>query len=134
MWLYADTCTELTWIQEGLYTDSKDQSLWFYHQTLMCNFDSTLAKQSMTPNLSQDERLTYIKVEMDKIIEMLEDDEDSKWMYSSLISLALLYRRTAGHWPTQAEGMDVWMASLKRLDPLRSGRWTDLEKCIEINT
>ena len=96
----------------------------------MCNFDPTFATQSICPNLSRDERLSYIKVEMDKLIEMLEDDEDSKWIYSSLISLALLYRRTASRWPTQAEGIDMWMASLKRLDPLRSGRWTDLGTCL----
>ena len=71
---------------------------------------------------------------MEKLIEMLEDDEDSKWMYSSLISLAMVYRRTAGQWPTQAEDMDVWMASLKRLDPLRSGRWIDLEICNQTDT
>ncbi|MCJ1250658.1 Rab geranylgeranyltransferase [Trapelia coarctata] len=119
---------ELTMIQEALYTDSHDQSLWFYHQYLMCTFDPALASQSMAPNLTPKERLEYIESEMEKLIEMLEDDDESKWIYQSLIQLTMLFKRCAGRLPTQVGSLLEWMASLRKLDPLRRGRWEDLEK------
>jgi len=114
-------------IQEALYTDSHDQSLWFYHQYLMCTFDPALTRQSIVPGLSPEERLQYIEWETEKLIEMLEDDDGSKWIYQSLIQLMLLFQKCAGWLPPQAESMRDWMASLRRLDPVRSGRWEDLE-------
>ncbi|MCJ1384021.1 Rab geranylgeranyltransferase [Xylographa soralifera] len=119
---------ELTLIQEGLYTDSRDQSLWFYHQSLMCTFDPALPSRSMAPNLSQYDRLAYIKSETDKLLEMLEDDRDCKWIYQALIQLAMLYKSTSGSWPVLPENIGTWVASLQTLDPLRHRRWADLEQ------
>ncbi|MCJ1472011.1 Rab geranylgeranyltransferase [Lambiella insularis] len=119
---------ELTWIQEGLYTDSHDQSLWFYHRTLMCTFDPTFTSRSMAPNLKVQDRLQYIESEIEKLVEMLEDDEDCKWIYQSLIQLNILYRDITGSWDPRSAALQTWMISLKRLDPLRQERWVDLEK------
>ena len=119
---------ELILIQEGLYTDSRDQSLWFYHQSLMCTFDPIFASRSMTPNLSQYDRLAYIRSETDKLLEMLEDDRDCKWIYQALIQLAMLYKSTSGSWPVLPERIGTWVTSLQALDPLRHGRWADLEQ------
>ncbi|MCJ1400861.1 Rab geranylgeranyltransferase [Xylographa trunciseda] len=121
---------ELILIQEGLYTDSRDQSLWFYHQSLMCTFDPVLASHSMAPNLSKDDRLVYIKSETDKLLEMLEDDRDCKWIYQALIQLVILDKSISGSWPILPEIMATWVASLQALDPLRQGRWVDLEQSI----
>ncbi|MCJ1392485.1 Rab geranylgeranyltransferase [Xylographa bjoerkii] len=121
---------ELTLIQEGLYTDSRDQSLWFYHQSLMCSFDPTFASCSIVPNLSEYDRLAYIKSETDKLVEMLEDDDDCKWIYQALIQLAMLYKSTSGSWPVLPETIGTWVASLQALDPLRHGRWMDLGRRI----
>ena len=119
---------ELILIQEGLYTDSRDQSLWFYHQSLMCTFDPAFASRSMAPNLSHYDRLFYIKSETDKLLEMLDDDRDCKWIYQALIQLAMLYRSTSGSWPVLAESISTWVASLQALDSLRHGRWADLKQ------
>lgn len=129
----ANRYTELTWIQEGLYTDSHDQSLWFYHQSLMCTFDLTFADRSMAPNLQALERSSYVESEMEKLIEMLEDDQDCKWIYQALIHLSILYRDITGSWAAQSESIQMWMSTLKRLDPLRQGRWADLERRISTN-
>lgn len=120
-------------IQEALYTDSHDQSLWFYHQYLMCTFDLALAGQSMAPRLLPEERSQYIESEMEKLIGMLEGDDGSKWIYQSLIQLMLLFKKCTGRLAPQAESMGDWMASLKRLDPVRKGRWEDLESGLGLN-
>jgi len=80
----------------------------------------------MAPTLTPEERLQYIESEMEKLIEMLEDDDGSKWIYQSLIQLTMLFKKCASRLPTQAESLPQWMVSLRRLDPLRRGRWKDL--------
>jgi len=40
---------ELELIHSALF-DPYNQSLWFYHQNLMCTFDLDVAKRSMAPN------------------------------------------------------------------------------------
>ena len=129
--LEADSRVELILIQEGLYTDSRDQSLWFYHQALMCTFDPAFASRSMAPNLSPNDRLAYIKSETDKLVEMLEDDNNCRWIYQALIQLAMLHKITSGSWPVPPESLHTWVVSLKTLDPLRHGRWVDLEQRIQ---
>jgi geranylgeranyl transferase type-2 subunit alpha len=47
---------ELELIHSALL-DPYDQSLWFYHQNLMCTFDLDVAKRSMAPNLGKADRL-----------------------------------------------------------------------------
>ena len=98
----------------------------------MCTFDPALASQSMAPNLTAEERLQYVEAEIEKLTEMLEDDDGSKWIYQSLLQLTMLYKSCVGHLPALAQGMGGWMASLRRLDPLRTGRWQDLEKGMNI--
>ena len=82
----------------------------------------------MAPNLTPEEKLKYIECEMEKLTEMLEDDDGSKWIYQSLIQLIMLFKKCAGRLPRQAESLPEWMASLRRLDPLRRERWDDLER------
>jgi len=47
--------SELELIHSALF-DPYDQSLWFYHQNLMCTFDPDVAKRSMVLNLSKADR------------------------------------------------------------------------------
>ena len=118
--------SELELVQRALWTGDNDQSIWFYHQVLMCNFDPRYAKQSIVPNLSTDEMAEYITSEIDKIVDMLDGAEDCKWIYQALIDLSLLFQRLGGRWPEQAVDVEKWLGELERLDPLRAGRWTDL--------
>lgn len=126
----VDGCVELSLIQEALYTDPYDQSLWFYHQYLMCTFDRHLCQDTMAPHLTPDQGLEYITGEVDKILEMLDGAEDCKWIYQSLIQLSTMYKASSGSWPDQAASIRDWLSELRKLDPLRTGRWTDLDRAL----
>ncbi|MCJ1350059.1 MAG: Rab geranylgeranyltransferase [Icmadophila ericetorum] len=122
---------EIAWIQEALFTDPYDQSLWFYHQYLMCTFDTELASQTMAPNITPNERLKYISNEIEVVLEILEGDQDCKWIYQSLLQLSTIYKRLSGNWPSQASDREKWMVGLQRLDALRKGRWTELAQVFQ---
>ncbi|KAJ9614739.1 Rab geranylgeranyltransferase [Knufia peltigerae] len=121
---------ELELIHKALF-DPFDQSLWFYHQNLMCTFDPEQAAKSMAPNLTTDERLKYIASEREYIEEVLEDAEDCQWAYKALIECALLeakLNKSLGH----DDKLKVlgWLNELKSRDPLRRGRWLDMEQAL----
>ena len=121
---------ELLWITEALYTAPHDQSLWFYHQYLMCTFDPQTAPRTMAPNLTKEERFDYVNKEIDNVIELLEGAEDCKWIYQSLIQLSVMYEASCGRWPPQAERLASWMDELQRLDPMRKGRWIEVRQSL----
>ena len=98
----------------------------------MCTFDPQLSPNTMAPNLTNEERLEYISIEIDKVMEMFEGAEKCKWIYQSLIQLCLVYRAIATSWPLQGKGLRSWMIELESLDPLRKGRWTDVMKSLPI--
>ena len=94
----------------------------------MCTFDAHLSHYTMASHLTSEQRLDYITREIDKILEMLDGAEDCKRIYQSLMQLSTMYKASNGAWPVQATGMGVWLSELRKLDPLRSGRWTDLDR------
>lgn len=120
---------ELALIHKALF-DPYDQSLWFYHQALMACFDPQTARKTMAPDLSEEERLQYIKQEREFVEEVLEDARDCKWVYQSLIECAVLVGKCTGQGIAEEnkESIRGWLAELKKLDPLRKGRWTDMER------
>ena len=122
----TDKRLELELIQRALWAGDQDQSLWFYHQHLMCTFDPLYADQSMAPNLSPKHRLRYVATEFDKILDMLDGAEDCKYIYQSLFQMSNMYRDLSGEWPTPASQLQEWLSVLTKLDPLRVGRWNDL--------
>ncbi|KAL9121603.1 MAG: hypothetical protein Q9187_001843 [Circinaria calcarea] len=128
----ADDQERRRMLDKALYVDPYDQSLWFYHQYLMCTFDPQLSSNTMAPNLTYEERLEYISTEIDKVVEMLEGAEKCKWIFQSLIQLCLTYKAIASHWPLQAKELRNWMIELEKLDPLRKGRWTDVVRTLQI--
>ena len=124
------THVELEYIHRALF-DPYDQSLWFYHQNLMCTFDPDTAKQTMAPNLSKMDRLAYIAREREFIEDLLEDTTDCKWVYQALIECALVTAKVEGSLSFKAkEDVRKWLVELQKLDPLRKGRWDDLEKSL----
>ena len=122
---------ELKLIHKALF-DPYDQSLWFYHQNLMCCLDPAKAQQTMVPELLLEERLAYVASEQEFVEELLEDTDDCKWVYQSLIELAFLEARLRGSeiGALHKERILEWLESLKSLDSLRKGRWNDLEKTV----
>lgn len=118
---------ELELIQRALYTDPYDQSLWFYHQYLMCSFDPKYSSQVMV-NLTSEQRLQFLEKEIEKLLEMLDGAEDCKWIYQSLIQLSKIHNAQSHRWPAQENQIKTWITELKKLDPLRSGRWNEIEQ------
>jgi len=121
---------ELELIHKALF-DPFDQSLWFYHQNLMCTFDPDQASKSMAPNLNTEERLRYISVEREYIEEVLEDSEDCQWAYKALIECVLLEAKlNKGLREADKQKILGWLKELKARDPLRLGRWVDMEQSL----
>lgn len=119
---------EIALIHDALF-DPYDQSLWFYHQNLLCTFDPDRASQTFAPLLSDSVRLDYLSKEVGFIKELLDDFSDCKWIYQALIDCKLLASKIQGFMsePDQGE-VKAWLIELKSLDQLRGGRWVDLEK------
>ena len=120
--------SELELVQRALYAGDNDQSIWFYHQVLMCNFDPRYSKDAIAPALSSEERIKYLWKEIAKILEMLDGAEDCKWIYQALISMSILHQESNGQWPRRPSEAQEWLDNLQRLDPLRAGRWRDLKR------
>jgi geranylgeranyl transferase type-2 subunit alpha len=117
-------------MRNALWTDASDQSLWFYHQYLMI----TLLDQSISilPNFTPEQRLEYATSQIDDLKEMLDDAEDCKWMYNGLFEYTLAICDLFKREPCAEEKQDLksWLGELKKLDPLRKGRWDDRERSL----
>ncbi len=87
---------------------------------------------SIAPNLSLDQRLEYIRKEYDKVLEMLVGAEECKWIYQALIQISTLYKSLSNKWPSAEVQIKNWIRELRHLDPLRKGRWHDMEKDLEV--
>ncbi len=121
---------ELELIHKALF-DPYDQSLWFYHQNLMCTFDPEQAAKTMLPRLSNEERLRYIAAEREYIEEVLQDAEDCKWPYQALIECSVLEGKLKGGLQEEDRIKILgWLKELQTLDPLRKGRWLDMEQSL----
>lgn len=129
---------ELELAREGLNVGPEDQSLWYYHQFLM---DQVIAvgaigqeaKGLIAPNLSLADRRDFVDREVAEIKDLLEDYADVKLIYEALLEYAMAYR-AMGESEADAANQDemmVWLAKLRELDPLRRGRWDDLEKSLK---
>src|SRR5216117_2846448 len=128
------TPAELKLIHRAL-CDPYDQSLWFYHQNLMCSFDPAVASKTMAPSLEDKERVMYLRRELETISEMLDGAEDCKWIYQALIHCTVLVSRIEGDLSLAAkQSLSGWLSELKILDPLRKGRWIDLEESLKLMT
>jgi geranylgeranyl transferase type-2 subunit alpha len=98
----------------------------------MCTFDPDIAKKTMAPNLSQADRLAYIAGEREFILDLLEDAKDCKWVYQALIECTLVAAKVAGSLSLEAKRqIQNWLVELRRLDPLRKGRWDNLEESLQ---
>ncbi|KAL8673096.1 MAG: hypothetical protein Q9168_002479 [Polycauliona sp. 1 TL-2023] len=124
---------ELELIQRALWADpdSKDQSLWFYHQYLISNFKSTSPDgDSLIISLSDEDKLVYLKAQIEDLLEMLDGAETCKWIYQRLLELSSMSKSLDGKWPVGMSDLELWVDKLLELDSLRKGRWQDLRKQI----
>ncbi|KAJ5908828.1 hypothetical protein N7495_001510 [Penicillium taxi] len=119
---------ELALIHQA-FIDPYDQSLWFYHQNLLCVFDPSVADRTMAPNLTTSDRLQYIHTEIEAIEDMLDGSEDCKYIYQSLIECTLLVSKLVDSLSHKNRSRILsWLSVLKKLDPLRQQRWLDFEQ------
>jgi geranylgeranyl transferase type-2 subunit alpha len=118
--------SELDLMQEALI-DPFNQSAWFYHSHLM----STLApscpdSDQMMIGVTNDDRKHYYSQEIERIKEILEDFDDCKLVFQSLIQYCMIYRAYGNmNDLSTTEEIQAWLKDLERLDPMRSGRWED---------
>ncbi|KAL1590925.1 hypothetical protein WHR41_00110 [Cladosporium halotolerans] len=127
---------EFELITTALYTDPYDQSLWSYHQYLMSTLDRSSPLNSanyarstavLSPITNAD-RLGYLEQEIESIKDMLEGAEDCKYIYQALLEYSRLYLDIeAGNKMVTTKELAGWLAELRKLDPLREGRWRDME-------
>ena len=107
-------------ILSAIYTDPYDQSLWFYYEWLMTN--------NILPADKEDRLTTQVQLMMD----MLPEIDDSKWLYEALVRYNIMLRDLQGQQAIPSNERALvelrsWLAELKKLDPLRDGRWKDIE-------
>lgn len=126
--------SELSLICEAINTDPFDQSIWFYHQYLLSTLSPSCPQQQLiVQDLSNGERQKYYENEMEYIRLILEDETDCKWIYEGLLRISEAYIEVdAGTGVVTTADMRIWLDELKRLDPLRGGRWADLEKRLNL--
>ena len=83
---------------------------------------------SIVPSLTIDEKVEYLDTEIEKLKELLPEADDCKWIYQRLLDLCLDRRTMMRDEPadTLATLLD-WLDQLSKLDPLRNGRWKELD-------
>ena len=120
---------ELDLVTRALYTDPYDQSLWFYHQYLMSTLDASNSQAtSILDPCTHEDRRVYLERELDSIRDMLDGAEDCKYIYQALLEHSKQYVDVGGD-PRKVSMQDLkqWLLTLRKIDPLREGRWHDLE-------
>jgi len=103
--------------------------LWFYHQFLVSNVTDYADRPSIIPNLDFKDRIDYVTREIEEIEELLEDFDDVKWIYEALTEYTLALQRLEERQAnaSERERLRGWLAKLRELDPMRNGRWGDVE-------
>lgn len=94
----------------------------------MCTFDPDTCSGTMAPNLSTQEKLAYIDGEEEYIRDLVEDAIDCKWVYQALLECALLRRKLGKEITNEDNIIEGWLCKVQQLDPLRAGRWADMQK------
>lgn len=125
--------TELSYLKEALLMDPYDQSLWKYHQYLMFVLMSAPDASQTWVEFRDEDREQLLSAEIADFKELLDDTTDCKWLYLNLVQYTAQYLGLNGRNKTAptAELRD-WMQRLKDLDPLRIGRWNDLERTLNL--
>lgn len=86
----------------------------------------------MIPNMSNAQKLVYVDHQIENLLDMLDGAEDCKWIYQSLIELSILRNFLSNDLPSRRDQIQGWLLQLHTLDPLRKGRWQDLERSLAL--
>ncbi|RKK94787.1 hypothetical protein BFJ68_g15040 [Fusarium oxysporum] len=94
------------------------------------NLANPSSSRQIAPNLTVEERKSYIDDEVTEIKDLLQDYKDIKWIYEALIEYAIALNQLTGQpfEPESRSDVTSWLQTLRKLDPKRNGRWSNLEK------
>ena len=126
---------EVEMITTALYTDPYDQSLWAYHQYLMATLDERApVEAAFLEPVTDEDRVAYLEQEIESVKEMLDGAEDCKYIYQALLEYSKRRIDLGGDEAEQdtRRAMAGWLEELKKLDPLREGRWRDMEGSMKL--
>ena len=127
---------ELSYVGGGLNVDPGDQSLWYYHQFLMLQMVGGGDRPTIVGNMDLREKVLHARHEIEEIKDLLEDYPSTKWIYEALLEYTLaLMGLEQGTVPRDGELGDLqnWLAKLRTLDPMRMGRWDDVERQMSLS-
>lgn len=79
--------------------------------------------------------MAYLRREIEEIKDLLEDYTDVQLIYEGLFDYTLYLCQLEGRQPDVGERADLaaWLGKLKELDPMRQGRWADLERDLALH-
>lgn len=125
--------SELNQVQEALNVGPEDQSLWYYHRYLMSQVIGPETQRTITPNLTTDQKIHYLKQEVEFIKDLLEDFPSIKWPSEALLeyTLALRVLRPGAETEGEDDNPNFWLDKLRKLDVMQTGRWDDVEQDIK---
>ena len=125
---YTYQSSEFDIMKNALWVDSADQSLWFYYQFLLTTIISPAAHKIIVPGFTQADRIEYLDRQLLFLNDLLDGAEDSKWIYKTLIDCTTaLWEMKGQQIPLEvSHDLKMWLDELRKLDPLRSGRWDEL--------
>ncbi|KAF2497765.1 geranylgeranyl transferase type 2 subunit alpha, partial [Lophium mytilinum] len=118
------------------FLDPFDQSIWYYHQFLMGTLSSRNSRESaIILDLTDNDQKRYCEQEINFIKEILEDEEECKWVYEVLLQYSTSFPSLKGNESViTSDDLREWLSKLRGLDPLRNGRWTDIERTLDLQS
>jgi geranylgeranyl transferase type-2 subunit alpha len=83
---------------------------------------------------TDEDRAAYLEQEIESIKEMLDGAEDCKYIYQALLEYSKRCLELGGDDKEEdtRKAMAGWLEELKKLDPLREGRWRDMERSMKL--
>ncbi len=135
LFLGANWGSEFDLITQAIYTDAYPyaQSVWFYHQFLMTTLIESVGHSIITPNFTAADRIEYVNNQLVNMKDVLDGAEDCKWVYNALVEYTMAVCLMENRQPRDDEKKNckLWLAELRKLDPMRNGRWADLESSLK---
>ncbi|RQM04990.1 hypothetical protein DH86_00003711 [Scytalidium sp. 3C] len=118
-------------MNQALWTDPSDQSLWFYQQFLMTLLTENVRETTIIPKFTISDRIEYVNRQLENVKDMLDGEEDCKWIYNALVEYTMaLWRLQNRVSDEEKRNVKLWLAKLKELDPFRTGKWNDIDNSL----
>ncbi len=123
------SAAELALVRQCLNVGPEDQSLWFYFQFLLLNLTESGNWETIAPGLADGERQYLITHTISWVEALTIDYPDIKWPFVAALDCFFELAKVEKRPITKRDlyYMDMWLQRLRKLDPMRVGRWNDLE-------